>query len=158
VSLAFGVWRIFRPHQRWAGALVALVVAAMAIHLPAALAGFDPSGRRSDLVFWLFNAAGGGAYLWSTAESVRYHALMRRRVRLGLVDAELAHRFLLWGLAGGCAFLLFALGMLSRLTGGATASASLIGQPLLGLASGVCIWLAFFPPARYVRLLAREQG
>jgi hypothetical protein len=155
VALSFGVWRLFRPRQRWAAAAVALVAILMALHLPLSLAGFDPSGRRSDPVFWLFNVVGGSAYLWSSFESFRYHALMRRRARLGLVDGELVNRFLLWGFAGGSAFLLFAFGMANRLTDGGLASLSMVGQPLAGLVSGACIWLAFFPPAAYVRFVAR---
>jgi hypothetical protein len=158
VSLSFGVWRLFRPQQRWAAAGVVVAAAAMAGHFAASLAGFDPGGRRGGLEFWLLNVVGGGAYLWNTLESLRYHALLRRRVRLGLVDGDLANRFLLWGLAGGSAFLLFGLGMANRISGGGLAGAAMIGQPLCGFASGLCIWLAFFPPAAYARFVAREPA
>ena len=38
------------------------------------------------------------AYLWTAWEALRYHGLMRRRVRIGLADPAVSDRFLLWGL------------------------------------------------------------
>ena len=41
--------------------------------------------------------------LWGAVESLRYYALMRRRLRLGLADPLVTNRFLLWGLGIGAA-------------------------------------------------------
>lgn len=157
LALVLGVWRVFRPGSRVAAGGFIATAAALTLHFAASLASFDPSGHRTPFVFWLFNAVGASAYGWSAFECFRYHGLLRRRARLGLVDDDLVNRFLLWALAGSCGFLLFAVGMLNRIAAnGGVHTAVLLSQSILGLGAGVCIWLAFFPPAFYVRRIAGE--
>jgi hypothetical protein len=157
VSLALGVWRIFRPGAAWARAAFAAVAAAMAVHVAASLAAYQPSGHRTPFAFWIFNAAGGGAYLWAAWECLRYHGLLRRRARLGLVDGELVNRFLLWGLASSTGFLLFGAGMANRLlVESGVHPAALLAQSASGLAGAACIWLAFFPPGFWLRRVVGE--
>lgn len=157
VSLALGVWRIFRPGSAWARGAFAASAVAMAVHVVASVLGYQPSGRRTAFVFWLFNAVGAGAYLWAACECLRYHGLLRRRARLDLVDGELVSRFLLWGLASAAGFLLFCAGMANRLlVESGVHPAALLAQSLAGMIGAGCIWLAFFPPAFWWRRVAGE--
>jgi hypothetical protein len=159
VSLCLGVWQIFRPSRHWAEGVFAVVAVALTVHLAVSVAHFQPSGQRSPFVFWVFNAIGAGAYLWATFECLRYQGLLRRRARLGLIDAELVNRFLLWGVASACGFLLFGAGMLNRLTAvGGVNPLALALQPFFGLVGAICIWLAFFPPAFYLRRALRREA
>jgi hypothetical protein len=160
VSLCLGVWQIFRPGRDWAEGVFALVAVSLAVHLTVSVAGFQPSGHRNTPTFWIFNVVGSGAYLWAAFESFRYHGVLRRRARLGLVDGELVNRFLLWGVGSTCGFLLFAAGMANRLvseTGGVNPVALAL-QPFFGAAGGVCIWLAFFPPRFYLRRVVGREA
>ena len=158
VALTLGVWNLFRPGARWARAAFAATVAALAVNYAASLAGFRPDGQRSAFVFWSFNVVGAAAYLWSAFECFRYHALMRRRERLGLVDRELVHRFLLWAIAGSAGASVFLAGMLARLLATGPSHAAILAQSLCGLVAGASIWLAFFPPQVYVRRVVGEQA
>jgi hypothetical protein len=129
----------------------------MAVHVVASVLGYHPSGRRTAFVFWLFSAVGASAYLWAACECLRYHGLLARRARLGLIDAELVNRFLLWGLASSTGFLLFGAGMANRLlVESGVHPTALLAQSLSGLAGAACIWLAFFPPGLWLRRVVGE--
>lgn len=102
------------------------------------------------------------AYSWTAWESLRYHGAMRRRVRLGLADAAVSERFLLWGLMA-----------LSATTGVALNTAAivmhvpmldpmlLLGSSFTGLCQTLLLVLVFAPPRaylRWVRARAAAQG
>jgi hypothetical protein len=85
--------------------------------------------------------------------------MMRRRAALGLGDPVIAHRILMWGL--------FSLTMgtlaIASLTAGfalgdayASWAPGPFITPALSLVASVCLWIGFFPPAAYVRVVARH--
>lgn len=93
-------------------------------------------------------------YAWMGGEALRYHGRMRRRQALGLADAVLTNRVLLWG-AGGLVSSLLTLGMAALAWTGQglaarnpTAALLVTGIGLLNTA----IWgLTFTPPEAYLR-------
>jgi hypothetical protein len=90
--------------------------------------------------------------LWGAGESLRYWAMMRRRVRLSLADPVLANRFLLWGLGIGAAGVGSLIGNVAMtVTGRAMAELDgvTLSNSMFGLASAVLMWVAFLPPAAY---------
>ena len=99
VVLAFGIWRIFRPADRWPIALMAMIVALLAVSLVGRLRNVAMVPGPT-FVFWSFTIGSGASYAWSGFESLRFHAMSRRRTRIGLADGDIAQRFLLWGVAG----------------------------------------------------------
>lgn len=145
------VWTVFRRTERWAaavfGAFCVVPVALLAAQLQVAdLAAYYVGGRGpmawNQLTLWLCD-------LWATVESFRYFGLMRRRRQIGLADALVTDRFLLFGLANGGA--VFSSGVIG-LAGGIQS----MGSPLVvafvscvTVASGAALWLAFLPPERY---------
>jgi hypothetical protein len=152
-------WKVFRPGAGWGRTLAGLGIATelgaglggavRALSLPDASALLEPA--RPALVLLLGAQL---AYVWAAVESFRYRALLRRRIPLGLVDPLVADRFGLWGwtvlfAAGGIAPSTWAV-----LTGGDPASA---GKHLLvgvcGLVCSAGLYLAFLPPAAYVRFV-----
>ena len=148
VALAFGTWRIFRPADHWP----LLVIASVLIPLALAI-----GGRLHDLarvpagpfVFWTFTTGSCLGYAWTGYESLRFHAMLRRRMRIGLASAELARRFLLWGIAASSAVgihLCVALNRLVEIDG--MNPGLLLLQAIFGLAAAFGIWFAFFPPLR----------
>jgi hypothetical protein len=96
---------------------------------------------------------------WSSFESLLYWSRMRRRLRLGLADAVVTNRFLLWGIGSGAAFLGSAFGVAVIALTGPTSSRipsfDLIVS-LHGLVAAIAMWFAFQPPAFYVRWLERR--
>lgn len=153
-------WRTFRPGSAWAQRL-SLLGAALILGLGASnlvrvaaaddLAALSRYGTAT-LVIQLLALAG---YAWTAVEGLRYHALMRRRLALGLADPVVANRFLLWGLTGLFAFLTVSGSTFALLTG---ASYDRIWLRLLTAVGGsgcaVCLYLAFLPPAAWLRRLA----
>jgi hypothetical protein len=154
-----GVWRVFRPGRRWAVAVFASGAAALAVHWVVAIVHYDPSGARGTLAFWLFNGIAAAGYAWSAVECLRYHAILRKRARIGLAEPEMVHRVLLWGCAGGAALLLMGLAMLNRsLHETGIDPRIMLGQSLLGIFGSFSIWLAFFPPAAYLRMVVGAEA
>jgi hypothetical protein len=99
---------------------------------------------------------------WASLESLRYHGLMRKRLRVGLAEPLLVNRFLLWGCASGAAALMllwttWEMQMLPQRSAAeivALRRATLPPLSLLGLVCAGCYLFAFFPAAWYVRRFA----
>jgi hypothetical protein len=92
------------------------------------------------------------AYLWTAWESLRYHGLMRRRVKLALADAVVSDRFLLWGLmaiAVASGVMTNSLAMALRVEVFSTPWILLFSS-CTGLAQAVLLVLAFVPPRSYL--------
>ena len=156
---ALFTWRVFRREAGWArGLFVAAVVALAGISVGYALAGGLGDPAYSGPWFWLESAAQMLATGWGAVEALRYHALMRRRVRLGLADPVIANRFLLWGVAIGAGVVAIAVGPVIHAIGVESPWTPL----LIGVAGSVAVisalayWLTFFPPSAYRRLVARR--
>jgi hypothetical protein len=152
-------WTVFRPDRAWAGWLCALAagVFAGAWILELVMTGFliegDPQqGLAMQSSSWMRVGALG----WGAIESLRYYTIMRRRERLGLADPVVTNRFLLWGLGIGAAGWGSLVGLLVPLLTGINArepGGLQLSSSLHGLAAAVAMWLAFLPPARYVRFI-----
>jgi hypothetical protein len=103
---------------------------------------------------------------WAALESLRYYALMRRRLKVGLVSPLEANRFLLWGFgAGAAATILLSstieLQVHTVLTPAGTEALRMVTLPVmsgLGLACAGCYLFAFLPAAWYVQRLATSPG
>jgi hypothetical protein len=154
-------WRVFRPGERWAG----LVVAALVACSLTALCGFAWHGTFStaeipSLWFGVEFVGRLGAPCWMALEAIRYYGLMRRRLRLGLADPVVTNRFLLWALAAGFSIVLLLTSAPPVFLDPIRQEALLISDLLIfsvcGVASSICYWLAFFPPAAYRHRLHRH--
>lgn len=158
VALAVGVWRIYRPTQPWAAVLcVALSLWVMAGWLATALGDVLPTTIAATPANAFFVTGRSSVYLWGAFEGFRYHAMMRRRAALGLGDPVVAHQILLWGAFSLCMGTL----AISSLTAGwvlgdayAQWTPGAFLTPTASLVASICLWLGFFPPAFYRRLVA----
>jgi len=148
-------WTVFRPDVAWAKGVVGAAGATFAVLFVWRLSthGFAlPLHLTAS--FHLQSTVVTGCLLWGSGESLRYYALMRRRLRLGLADPLVTNRFLLWGLgigsAGvGCVIstsVTIATGHGMQEIGWLTLTNS-----LFGLAAAVLMWVAFLPPRAYRR-------
>ncbi|HBZ69862.1 MAG TPA: hypothetical protein DEP35_09060, partial [Deltaproteobacteria bacterium] len=95
-------WTVFRSGDRWAKGVVAAAGLLFAILFAGKLiTGGFVLPLHVDLWFHLQSCTTTGCLLWGSGESLRYYALMRKRLRLGLADPLVTNRFLLWGLGIG---------------------------------------------------------
>lgn len=151
--------RVFRRDSAIAKA-AALGIGAMLV-LGAAghglTAGFDRDLTGAFAVIYLTGTILTNA--WASAESLRYYGLMRKRLKLGLVEPLEANRFLLWGCGAGAAALMllwttFELQLQAVLDPAAVEALRRTTLPLLsglGLACAGSYLLAFVPAEWYVR-------
>jgi hypothetical protein len=162
-SLLWFGWRVFRPDApiaklaAWCGTLL---FAGNWVHDLMSGAFATNSGAAQRMLMFI-------PYLWVFAESLHYHRLMRRRLRLGLADAVTTNRFLLFAIWTGGVVAIVSLGLiaaaLAQLGGEGFNEEKLFSNPivltltrLISLPIAVSIWLTFFPPAGYRRWLDRH--
>jgi hypothetical protein len=156
-ALAIGIWRIYRPGQKWAG-VVCGVLAAWVIGGWAWTSTGDvlPTTVAATGANLFFVAGRSAVYLWGGFEGIRFHRMLKRRVELGLGDPVVAHQILMWGLfsltMGTLAITSLTAGFLLRDAYSTWAPAVFI-TPTLSLVASICLWLGFFPPAAYKRLI-----
>jgi hypothetical protein len=156
-------WRVFQPGSRWAAALTMLGSGAALLATAATVwlaFGIESSEEKFRVVrAWeilLFTSAAAG-FLWSAVEAFRYHAMLRRRLALGLAEAIVTNRVLLWGLTGVSAGAALVILTLLRLmdVNYMNAPVALFTAAACGFLASVCLYLAFLPPAAYLRWLDR---
>jgi hypothetical protein len=148
------IWWVFRRDERGALLLMSAAIAAAVV----AFAGLISSGTASSGVspapwFWIEFVARLGHPCWLGLEAGRYYFQMKRRMRLGLADAVVVNRFLLWTFAAGFGILMGFTAIPPALLGRthALSHAGLVAFSLVGVGAAVCYWLAFFPPEAYRR-------
>jgi hypothetical protein len=150
-------WRVFRPLSTRARAWVfaTALLYGVGFGLEAGTTGFaDPlrPGPGGTLNSMLCTAN----LLWGATESLLYYAQMRRRLRLGLADPLVTHRFLLWGLGIGAAGVGSLISVAVQQASGLAMSelpALTLSNSTFGLAAAVLMWIAFLPPAALRRTL-----
>jgi len=151
--------RVFHPTGRPALAALAVLVGWLALGVYGSWAlhvSHVSEGPRGWLGHWAPNLGVLAAYGWSTADALRYHERMRRRVRLGIANPLVSNRFLLWGTGTLSISTLTLLHLAAQMLGAYELPPSLLGVvSLLVLVAAIAEWLAFFPPRSYRRRFER---
>ena len=148
---------VFRLQSRWgwaltSGSILALTVAGFG--KIGALASADRALLASHVgTDWslAMGALSTLCYAWLGFEGMLEWGKSRRRLALGLADAAVSNRFLMWGAFGVSTTLLSSFLLFLQITTGG--SGSLTGQiatTVFGLVSSGTVMLAFFPPQRYL--------
>jgi hypothetical protein len=157
-------YRVFRPGSRWAVALIllgsgaALLATAMTVWLAI---GVESNEEKFQLVknweILLFTSAVVG-FLWSAFEAFHYHAMLRRRLALGLADPVVTNRVLLWGLVGATAGAALLIMTVLRLldVNYMSAPVALFTAAVCGFLASGFLCLAFMPPTAYLRWVERR--
>ena len=150
-------WRVFQPDALWSRALAGAGALALlgnaALRCGGALSGAEVRiGSEVVGESVLQTTPVIAAYLWTAWEALRYHGLMRRRVRLGLADPTVCDRFLLWGLMSlvvmaGVVLNTVALALRIEIL---ETPWVLLASSSTGLAQAVLLVLAFAPPSSYL--------
>jgi hypothetical protein len=144
---------VFRPESRVARG-VAAVLAAITI---AAVAGMFAAGdwwgkEVRSVAYWAEILGAQGALAWATGEAWLYLRQLGRRAVLGLAEPEIANRALLWTGFGVAQLGLMVAVTLATCLYAATGRIFVTLDIVMagcGLASSLCLWLAFWPPAFY---------
>ena len=145
-------WRVYHPEATLARAATVLGALVLAVCFAVKLREGFSHGLAVDLTYYLRVFVQIGALLWGAGEALRYHALMRRRVRIGLADPVVANRFLLWGIGAGAAGVGSLVGTVAQLATGVSvrdAGWVMVSSSLHGLVSAIALWLAFLPPRAF---------
>ena len=173
----FGIWvftwRTFRPNSTWVRGVVIGVAATLVLSF--VLIGIDDGFAVHIVpgpVYWFSLAVRVAGVAWMSAESFRYGALLRRRLRLGLADPLVTNRFLLWGIWAATVTLLNLSDPLARVWYCAVAGTTTELVPevarhmivivvavtsALGIVAAGCLFLTFFPTAAYRRWVLSRQ-
>jgi hypothetical protein len=154
-------WRVYHPDSRWVGAGVSVAGALLAVTLADSIANGRGHHYEMGWNFLTRTPLQIGALLWGSGEALRYWDQMRRRVRLGLADAVVCNRFLLWGIGAGAAGLGSLVGVVAQVASGQTSQQIpwvLASSSLHGLVAAIAMWLAFLPPDAYTRWVAERAG
>jgi hypothetical protein len=152
-------WQVFRPAATWGKAIVVAGVCLMVAGLVtagSALAGAAPDASSTLVArngLFIGMAGYSGCFLWSAVEGFIQHAHARRRMALGLADAVVANRFLLWGVFGVSATGINLATVAANAMGLDPTRAPIVLIPLgvLGLTASAAMYLAFLPPAAYLQ-------
>jgi len=156
LCMGFFTWLTFRSESRTAAIALWASLAAMAVGFFGSGTLGDWRGFRSDHPWiWMEVTAQIFIYGWTCMESLLYHHKLRKRVALGLTDAVLANKFLLWGFYAGGYFVsqtLFGVALAGP-DGYTNLDPLSIVLTLTGMGA---LWLAFFPPDAYAAWLRSE--
>jgi hypothetical protein len=154
-------WKIYHPASRWGpwvvSAWMALLAWGCVTQMGRPLAELTPGASP-----WqpLRAVVQGGAYAAIAWSGFRYHALLRRRLRLDLADPVVANRIWLWSVAASAVTLQYgytlAIPWLNSLFDAATVAPAFVGT--LGVVIALCITYAFYPPQGYLRWIKRRAG
>lgn len=162
-------WQVFRSAQAWGRGLVgvaALLLFASLVGAGHALATAPPDALSPIVArAWLLVGMIGysGCFFWSAIEGFVHWASARRRLALGLADAVVVNRFLLWGVFGLAATGINVASGIGAALGHDPSKSPLTLVPMgvLGFFASVAMYLAFLPPAAYldfVRARARVRA
>lgn len=162
VCLLFFTQRTFRPNVAWARGLVGfalLVLAGGGGGYLAEVLGEAPRPLTELSTLSLLNAAGVAiAYFWTTTESLAYYRQLKLRLRLGLADAVVVNRVLLWGLMTLVAGIALVINAVAMVKGTMMDPLIVSVSSAFGMAHAGCLFFAFSPPAWYRSWIGRRAA
>ena len=153
-------WSAFRAELAWIRWAIAAVIAAMAAHWVGVTAilwsARESAGSMADMhpIWSLFpSLVSSVGFAWTGIEALRYWPLLRRRRALGLADALVVNRVLLWGLVGVSSTIINANNILAIVRGVNTMMdpGTALVTAVLGCFNAAALFFAFLPPASYAR-------
>jgi hypothetical protein len=162
-GLAVFTWQTFRPGERWAAALAlgaialdALAIGSLVRNLQLGVvdpAANGPAIAASCVVFAVI-------FGWGALEGLQAWSAARKRERLGLADAAVTNRFLLWSVSSLGGFVADVL-LIPLVLSGADLTkdpAPQLAVAASALLNAVCWFLAFAPPPVYRRWMAGRMA
>ncbi len=156
VGIAFFPLLAFRRGSTWAIRLSVSIAICLIVGTAGSVWVGDPEGVNALTNIWWWPEWIGeiASAIWIGAEGLNHYGTSRQRVRLGLCEPIVGHRYLLWGLAGVFWTLLDFVIVVQFVEFWVTQSWSVRLDNMIGfceITAIVMIWLAFFAPAGYQR-------
>jgi hypothetical protein len=156
ISVAFFPFMAFRRGSTWAKWLVAAITACVIGGTAGSIWVGDPevANPLTNAWWWLGWIGVVASAIWIGAEGLHHYGTSRRRVRLGLCEPIVSHRYLLWGLAGVFWAILDFVYVGQSIEFWVAGSWSAVLDNCVGFLEIVAlamIWLAYFAPAAYQR-------
>jgi hypothetical protein len=161
ISFALFTKVVFRKKQRWASWLVGAIVVCLVLGAvgSAWVGDWEQVDPIANFGYWPQLVGGLAPTFWMGAEGLAAYANARKRRKIGLCAPLTCHHFLLWGLAGSLwasleivvvaqDFIYLSAGEWSDVLG--------FVNGLLEIVPIGMMWLVFFPPAVYRRLIEYE--
>lgn len=152
--------RVFRPEARWAQAIIGtslLLLAAGGVAYFREVTGESPRPAADLLGVNLLNTTPIAiAYFWATCESLSFHRQLKLRLRLGLTEAVVVDRVLLWGLMTLAAGIAVVINLVAMLVGVFLSPPIVVVSSALGAVHACCLFLAFHPPVWYTAWVERR--
>ena len=155
-AIALFTWRVFRPTDRRAALLFALIAGILlALGVNQYVVGGATPG--SSPAFWIGVLTTVVALCWAMTDSFAYYRASVRKLALGLTSAVVTNRFLLWSIWSGAAMLIVvgkvSSTLLFEVDGPFTAArgAVTLFQSAIGLTCVTALTLTFYSPAAYQR-------
>ena len=156
--------RVFRPGVAWAPWVASVGSAILAFSGAGIITSFVRYDNAAEITAHarVENAAVVGvlllSYVWTALEGFRYYRMMRKRMALGLADAVVTNRFLLWTFSGlvSTAWISVNAVMLAMGQNLARNPVNVAVTSLGGVVDTVLLLLIFMPPAAYTRWVERS--
>ncbi|MBW2578620.1 MAG: hypothetical protein JRE38_11195 [Deltaproteobacteria bacterium] len=161
ISFALFTKVVFRKKQRWASWLVGAIVVCLVLGAVGAawVGDWEQVDPIANFGYWPQLVGGLAPTFWMGVEGLAAYASARKRRKIGLCAPLTCHHFLLWGLAGSLwasleivvvaqDFIYLSAGEWSDVLG--------VVNGLLEIVPLGMMWLVFFPPAIYRRLIENE--
>lgn len=153
VTLLVFIWRVYRPYSTRTVYVIVILVVMMAVSTiyNSIIVGKTYAGP-SEPIQWLGMSARLATYFWGTLEAFVFWRKLKRRALIGLAEPVVANRVFMWGVATATAFMTTVIATSSyirRATGYTNLEMFIFSA--LGFAGAFCTWLAFWPPARYLK-------
>ena len=161
-SYLFFTAKVFRPREGWAtgcaavgsAILVAAGVQITGAYFVSADAAENVARARPGLTAMVGILA--LYYAWTAFEGFRYHAMMKKRMALGLADPVVTNRFLLWAFAGLVSLAWISVSAVCLAAGiDLRSTLPLLCTSTGGFANTLLLVLIFMPPAAYTRWVTR---
>jgi len=161
ISVAFFPFMVFRRGSTWAKWLVTAITGCVVIGTAGSIwvGDLESANPLTNPWWWLGWIGVIASGIWIGTEGLHHYGMSRQRVRLGLCEPIVGHRYLLWGLAGVFWILLDFLYVGQSLefwVSGIWSAALDNIVALLEIAALAMIWLALFAPASYQRRINRS--
>lgn len=155
--------KVFRPGAAWAMWSAYLGSVVLALSGVQNLWAFVTAQNAAELVTKArlgvapMVAILGLYYIWTAFEGFRYYGMMKKRMALGLADAVVTNRFLLWAFAGLVSLAWNTVSAVCLAAGIDLRSAvPLFATSFGGFANTILLVLIFMPPAAYTRWVMRS--
>jgi len=155
VTLLVFIWRVYRPHAIWVVILTVILVSMMAVSTVynSIIVGKTYAGP-SEPIQWLGISARLATYFWGTLESFIFWRKLKKRVLIGLAEPVITNRVFMWCVAAAST-LITTIITTSTYIRRATVytDVEMLLFSVLGFVGAFSVWLAFWPPVRYLKWL-----